>query len=380
MFEHFRISGRHWLRLAGLAALVSGVMLGGVGAAAAAESPTGAWQLSLHSDRHSDALPLRQLGSDAWQMGLAPRGGRNLAYLDDELRLARNPIDGAGWSLALLARSSATLVASDDALALSAQVARGQRPMGDARWQAAVRLRAFAGIGAELGRRQALAPQWTTRWSAQGLLLTRWRERQLDGPVGYDAASGTYNFALRSSELHDRLRFPFRDSFAAHGAGLLLGVEMAWQGERGSVALALRDGGWLRWNGVPQRQMQLDTSTQTVDADGFLIYQPLIQGHNSQADTTRAEPWRANAKVGWRLTGAGHIDVSVEHLPGFGALPAVQWQQRSGTVDWGLGWRLHERRASVSAAWQGWRVRAGADRLGASARSREFGLSYALLR
>ena len=66
------------------------------------------WQVSASSDRHNDALPLAQMGQHDDFRHLAPRPGRNLAYLSDELRIQRQ---GEVWGLALLARSQASLVA-----------------------------------------------------------------------------------------------------------------------------------------------------------------------------------------------------------------------------------------------------------------------------
>mgnify|MGYP006191875123 CR=1 FL=1 len=46
-------------------------------------------------------------------------------------------------------------------------------------------------------------------------------------------------------------------------------------------------------------------------------------------------------------------------------------------VDLGLGWRFHERRATLSLAWQGLRLRFGADRFGSGAHSRDVSLGWA---
>jgi len=337
--------------------------------------PEATWQLGLRSDRHSDALPLSALGDDAWQR-LAPRPGRNLAYVDDELRLSRTQ---AGWTWSVLARSHATLVASDSALALAALVDSGRRPAADAQWAVQARLRAFAGAGLALGHDQALAPGWSVRWEAQALALGRWRERRFDGPVQYGAATGTYRFDLASDELDSRLDFPFRQPVARRGAGLLLAGELAWQGDAAWARAGLRDGGWLRWDGVPRQQATLDTATQAVDADGFLVYQPLVQGRNRQDGLSRWLPWRATLAAGARLPGGQRLGLQVETLPGWGALPTLQWQRPAATpggLALGADWRLHERRLDLSLDWAGLTLRAGADRLDGQARSRLLALAY----
>lgn len=337
---------------------------------AAESSP---WQLSLRYDHHSDGLALDQMGTRDWAKSLRPRQGLNLSYVEDELRLDKQQ---GPWSLALLARSSASLVASPDAMELASLISRGEHPAGNTQWDNEVLLRGFNGVGLEVGRSHRLAARWSARWTAQGLLLTRWRERQLNGPASYAADSGSYQFDLQSRELDNKRRFPFQQDFAAQGAGLLLGAELGWQGEQAFAALAVRDGGWLHWRDVPQQQMQLNSVTQAVDADGFLIYRPLIQGQNSQQGRTRRQPWRPQIRTGWKLENQAQISASVEHLPDFGLLPALQWSQRDGELEWGLEWRFHERRATLSMGWQNWRLRVGTDSLDSQARSRELGLTY----
>ena len=334
------------------------------------------WQLTLRSERHSDALPLARLGSDDWQH-LAPRRGNNLALLDDELRISRQQ---AGWTWSLLARQQATLVASDSALALAALVDSGRKPAADTRWQAEVRLRAFAGAGLALGRSQALSGGWSMRGEAQLLALGRWRERRLTGPVSYGAASGGYSFDLRSDEIHDRLESPFQQAFARRGAGLLLGADLAWDGVMAWANAGLRDGGWLHWRGVPQQQATLNTATQAQDSDGYLIYRPLIQGQNLQVGLTRWLPWRATLAAGAKLPGGDRLGLRLDTLAGFGALPSLLWQRPAahpGALALGAEWRLHERRLDLMLSWQGLTLKAGADRIDGQARSRALALGWA---
>lgn len=370
---------------------------------AAADSSTGGVvTFGLRSDHHADALALGLMGRSHWHRRewaqVSPRAGDNLAQIDDEARLGWRQRGGAwdGWHVAVLARSQATLVASQDALALAAQVARGEHLASDTDWQARVRLRAFTGAGLAFGREQALtfvpAPgRWQAAWEVQTLALGRWRERDIAGPVHLDAATQRYGFALASTEADSRLQLPFQQPAASHGAGLLLGGRLDWQGEGGQAGwapwaqLALRDGGWLRWRGLPQQQATLDTATASTDADGFLVYQPLIQGRNRQSTVTRWQPWRASLAGGVTLADRQRLGLRLDTLPGWGAaLPALTWQRpaasasAAGWAGLGLGaeWRLHERRLTLGLDWRAFSLRAGADRLGGSARSREWALTW----
>lgn len=79
--------------------------------------------------------------------------------------------------------------------------------------------------------------------------------------VGALTAPGrtTLEISLGNTWFNDRLEAPYQSPPAAGGAGLLLATELAWQGERGALSLALFDGGWLHWSALPRQRMSLDT-------------------------------------------------------------------------------------------------------------------------
>lgn len=328
-----------------------------------------AWTVSLRSVAHADAAPLGALDDDdTARRALSPRRGRNLAYVDDEARLGRRV---GAWQWTLLARNYATLVSSEDTLDLVRGLDRDTAPAGDRTWHTRLHYQAFQGAGVELA--QALAPRggWQASWSLQVLKLRHWRERRLDGPVHFDAASSTYAFDLRSTELDDRLDFPFRTQYANAGMGVLAGGELSWRADALCLAIAARDIGRLRWRGLPQQRATLSTETRSYDDEGFLVYQPLIQGRNTQSGFSERLHGRWSVRASWRTEDLGELEASSEWLRGFGALPAMAWHAPVGGGSLGLHWRWHERRAAVSMGWAGWQLQVGADRLGSSMRSRE---------
>ena len=342
------------------------------GSTAAQDVAATDWRLSLHSDRHADALTLAQLGTDDPVALLRPRSGRNIAYVDDELRLTRR--DGA-WSWSLLARQSASLATDGQTLQLIEQVEGLGDTARDRRWQTHVRYEQFSGGGLELGRRFVPAAGWQIGVATQLLQLQHWRERWLAGPVQFDAASGTYSFDLQSHQADDRKRFPFQQGFAGRGSAFLLHGELAWEGGPWQLAARVRDLGWLHWSGLPQQDLALNTDTQSVDADGFVIYQPLVQGRNSQRGLTRSMSGRWRASARWGMDEDRGLEVALVTQRSFGILPAITWAQRVGGVDMRIGWQLHEKRLTFGLVWHGLELRAGTDRLGSGAHSRDLAVS-----
>jgi hypothetical protein len=358
---------------------LAGLLLANIGPACEAGTvPADAWTLSLRADHHVDAVPLGALGDDeATRRALSPRPGRNVAYVDDEARVGRRV---GPWHWSLLARSQATLVSSEDALDLVRGLERDAVPASDRTWHTHVRYQAFQGAGVEVAQVLSPHPGWHASWSLQLLRLSHWRERDIDGPVHFDAASATYAFDLRSTELSDRLDFPFRTGYASAGTGALAGGELGYRGEAVSLSVAVRDVGQLRWRDLPQQRATLSTETGSYDADGFLVYQPLVQGRNSQTGYRQWLPGRWSMRAAWRHDALGELEASSAWIDGFGALPALAWYTPVQDGRLGLHWRVHERRAGVSFEWAGWQLKLGADRLGGGAHTREVsivgGLAY----
>ncbi|MDP2007986.1 MAG: hypothetical protein Q8K45_20140 [Rubrivivax sp.] len=358
------------------AGLAVAVVLFAASPATAVAAGDAGWQLGLRSQQHSDATALN-LGRDPRAEDLAPRGGRNLAYIDDEVRLERTQ---GGWTLGLLARSRATLVVSADTLALYQQVDGGAAVTADRRWAVDARFRGFSGGGLAFGRTHGVGAGWSAQWEVQALVLQRWRERRITGTAGATAASGEYTFALNSVQHDDGLRFPFQTGFPSRGSALLGSLTLAWQGGPWQFEAALKDAGWQGWRGLPRQDAWLDSRTAAVDADGYLIYRPLIQGQNTQATARRSAPAWGRLVTRWQPASAGAVSVEAgtDLLPGFGPLPWLGLAAPVGASQLALRWRTHERRLTLQWAWQGLTLTAGADRLRGAARSRELGLAWQL--
>lgn len=361
----------------GAAVLALGAVLFAASPVTASPAAEAGWQLTLRSQQHSDATALG-LGRDPRAEDLAPRSGRNLAYIDDEVRLARRT--AGGWMVGLLARSRATLVASADTLALFQQVDGGADLAADRRWAVDARFRGFGGGGLVFGRTHGLGGGWSAQWELQALVLQRWRERRITGTAGATAASGEYDFALHSVQRDDGLAFPFQSGFPSRGSALLGGLTLAWQGGPWQFEAAVMDAGWQRWRGLPRQDAVLDSRTAAVDAQGYLVYRPLIQGQNGPATAMQAAPAWGRFVTRWQPPGAGAtgVEAGADLLPGFGPLPWLGVTAPVGASQLALQWRTHERRLTLQWTWQGFTLTVGADRLGRAARSRDIGLAWRL--
>lgn len=353
--------------VAGLAA----VLAVACGSPVAAQSA--GWQLDATSSRHADALPLNRLDADDVASEFRPRSGRNVAYVRDELRVSRS--DGAHtWSL--LARQNATLVASADALDMAHALETAGTPATSRRWNVHARYRGFAGAGMAWQRQFDVAAGWQAHVGVQGLLLSQWREFEMEGPASFDAALQQWSFDLRYRRADSRLEFPFQREFAARGQALLTNGGVRWASPSWSAAVSWRDAGWLRWRGLPHQDAVLSSNTQAVDADGYVVYKPLVQGQFSQPDARRTLTGVVNVQLAWAQDAATEWAAGFDRLAGFGLLPQLKVRHRVGDVTLSARYDVHERRVGLGGAWGGWQVALGTDRLDGDARSREFLVAY----
>jgi hypothetical protein len=219
------------------------------------------------------------------------------------------------------------------------------------------------------------AAGWHWQAGAQALRLQRLIWRRIDGQVSFDAASAGYSFDLASDRGDNRLKLPFERTYAASGMAWLLDAQLMHCDAERCIGAGVRDLGRLRWAGLPREQASLSTQTQSVDADGYLIYKPLVQGLNSQADASRAAPASVNLDARWPLAAGWNAALRAEWLTAYGWLPSarVQWQGAEGPV-WAASWQVHERRLGVQASGARWLLRLAADRFGSGAHSRELRL------
>lgn len=328
------------------------------------------------SDRFSDPLTLSQLlRNDLVQA--RSRGSENLIYARDEVRLG---VQWRGWSLATLARQSATLVGNEGSVEVIRDIETPGAPPRSYQHHVDIQFSGFAGYGVALD-----SPYWrvlpgvSVQVGGQALSLARWMGRDILGDARFDADTGSYSLHAQSGYFNDRMHFPFQKPYAGQGLGVLFNSTMVWQvSQQGSLAVRAEDLGRLFWQRLPQDNMVLSTDTREVDADGYLVYKPLISGKYSQDGFSKpaVSIWTLAGR--WQFDPQWALDVKGRRIDGAKTwLPYVGVSARTaGGLNWTAGWLAHEQAVSTSVSKGGLSLRLAADRLDGPAHARSMSLSW----
>lgn len=334
-----------------------------------------AWRAELYSDLLSDPLPLRHFGQDNWADHVRARPGRNLVQVDQRFKVSFGSVD-TGHQVGVVKRQLARLIMDADTIRRLAQIDHGAPSSEDWTLSPKLTLRGFSGQGLDWLYRGRSPSGWHWEGGVQWLRLARLDGRELDGTLAYQAQEQTYAFEVQSTQIGSRLRLPFQSAPEASGQGLLLQARAGWQAGSMSGSVGVRDLGWLRWGSVPRQVLQLNSNTQQRDANGYVIYQPLIQGQNSQPKVRWSAPWSLEVESTWRVQGYRQVTVLGQYVPDFGWLPAVRWSDQVGPVRWSAQWRQHQQDVVAQLQWRGWAVALSSENFKAQATSQLWALSY----
>ncbi len=331
-----------------------------------ARADDAAWSFDARSERHLDGAPLADFQDPHLWRVLRPRAGWNLGYLFEDASASRSE---GGWTFSLVARERATVVASRDTLDLARLIDTGTAPVGDRAFHVRASGFGFGGGGVGVAREWIADPRWTLHAGVQALALARVIDRTIAGSASWNQADGTYAAQLWSPRADDKLRFPYEQGHARVGEAVLADLSVRWHGDVFSAGAALHDVGRMQWAGLPQQQETLQNHHAVRDVDGFVVYEPLIQGRDTQSTWRRWCVPVSEAEASVDTGAAGQWTLGTRYIPGGVFLPRVGARQVAG--DWGLEerWNVHERRAELAVRRAGWRLAVGSDRLEASRRS-----------
>lgn len=331
------------------------------------------WQVSLVSERLSDPLPLQYFGQPDWAAHVQPRSGRNLVQVNQSLSMTR--VSAAGtqqWSW--VARQLGRIVLDEDTARRMAQIATGQDAAQNWHGQHWLTYKSFSGQGIDWKYQSAVSEGFYADGGVQVLVLRSLSARSLDGEVNFNTADGRYAFNVQTGQSGNKLSYPFQKPFDAQGQALLLQGRLGWRAGPWHVSGGVRDAGWLRWQGLPHQALSLNSQTQTRDANGYIVWQPLVQGQNSQTDVRWGAPWTGDMQLGWRASAQQSWSLPWQYVPQVGWLPALRWQGDGAPVRWAVTWRQHQRDVTGQVGWGPWRV---ALALGNTSHSQQLELAYA---
>ena len=333
------------------------------------------WRLQLRSDLYSDGLALRYFGQGDWSDRVRPRAGKNLVQVDQSLSLSVGSGEQGqqlGWSRRQLGR----LVLSEDSVRRMSQIDRGEHASESWTWRPDLSLAGFSGEGLDWTYRSQPGMGWSWEGGAQWLRLSRLYGRELTGDVSYDAFDQSYGFHALSTQVGSNLKLPFQKPVETSGQAWLLRGHIHWRNESLAVSAGVRDWGQLRWVGVPQQVLRLNSSTSERDENGFVVYKPSIQGQNSQPVIRWRAPYTLDVTASWLLGPAGRLSLQGDRVPQFGWLPSLRWSRSMGPLDGSLQWRMHQRDLVAMAQWQGLSVALASQNFRRDARSQVWSLAY----
>jgi hypothetical protein len=333
-------------------------------AESAAVSPT--WTLTGRINHHNDAVALQWLGDDdRVARALRPKSGRNMAYVDDEIRLART--HGA-WTWSLLNRAYAQLAVNDDALDVFARIQLGEEPATNRSWKPVGHYKSFQGKGLSIRYQNKVVNPWFLE--AEGLSLTRFRNFDFSGALDYQALQQNFSFIVNSEVSDSQHIFPFMAPVSSSGVAVLLHAGWTAEYDHWRFEASFRDFGFLNWSGIPMQFQAINSATRTYDQNGYLLYKPLVAGRYEQDRSLSVLPGRW--QVAGRLQVPGEAQdwgLGFQTLQGFGFLPWLESGRTNGWGRWGVRWDAYQKRMTFSLDRSGWRLGVGSDQLSRDAKS-----------
>jgi len=331
------------------------------------------WQFHLHAERFSDPLAIKYFGAPDWAKHVHARNGRNAVMVEHTLGVTRS-VAGSPHQWSILARQVGRLSMNEDSARRIAQIAGVRDEEKEWQAQADVDYKAFSGAG--IGWKFA-APDdlngFFLEGGVQALLLKSLTARQIQGVVDFNSVNQRYSFNLESFHSGSNLDFPFQKPYSGSGYGLLFEGGVGWRSANWQFKANLRDVGLLHWSEIPHQALNLNTDNQTKDANGLIVYKPLVNGQNSQSSVRWQAPWTGGVDLMYKLPNQQRISLPWQYVPKIGWLPALRWQDQTRTLKWALTGRAYQRDLVTQLQWQNWQL---AFSLGQISRSQIFSLAY----
>ncbi len=287
----------------------------------------------------NDPVSARQYHSD-WQGSYHPRNGLNVGFVSVRAGIGAQ---AGGWRLSKVARTELlvesgremtdlmhlykTRISASPGRTYSVDVeyagyaAKGWRIDKAWRWQARPGHDISFGLGYSL-----LEGNRVRSGSAQGSLTS--------------LGNGNYAFAVMRDDAYTGKTYPFQTPGSPEGSGGGIDLGLEWKMPQGARLEWIANDvlGRMRWRDIPGTLSNAGTGVTGTDANGYIVYAPVLSGRNARREFTQKLPvrWALGVEVPWRDF---YVLGSLSHL------------QRSFFPLLGLGWNIRD----------GWRLQADYD-------------------
>lgn len=313
----------------------------------ALHQPATAWKAYAHASLWAayDAIPVSEFGGD-WTVGYAPREGRNLFLQRNRTEFG---VEKDGWRVGIEYRQEGSLDASRDTLEFYRLYQQQQRPDGARDFNLSAQFRSWSAAGVRVGRTFALdaAASNGPLLMVSGALYANPRNRDVEanGTVNY-RPTDFYGFNAQYLESDTRYEYPFMGNRSQTSSGASVSIALQWPlTERLQANMALNDiWSQMRWSNLPSVWKNISSDVTSYDKDGYINYQPLLTGQNSQSDKTSTIGASGALSLTYQLD-QWAMKVRLDRIEGI-TIPAVSATYQS---NWGAFTASYETRFNTLA-------------------------------
>jgi hypothetical protein len=274
----------------------------------------------------SDAVPVRALSGD-W-VRYHPREGRNAALQSARLELSASK---ARWEVGALVRSDIVIDGARGAFDIVHAYKQKLTPTSDSSFDLNATEQGVIWAGLRGARTWVLKPgaehgvQLTTALTV--LSVRRVQLTDVSGNVRYSSAAG-FDFKAQTTQKDSKVQFGGYGNPAALGSGYTTDIGLLWQpSARSFVNLSISDV-WSRLTvkQVATEQMSASSTTRLFDSNGYLDYQPLLNGRDSAQDVSlrlaRKTSLSAGTRIDFTASTSAVVGARWEHIAGI-SMPSV---------------------------------------------------------
>lgn len=332
----------------------------------------------VQSQALSNGMPVLDLDG-RWDRGYEPSAGTQRAYqtlqAEAGLRLSWPAAQGQGpWRLGWVKRAQAFARLSGPAADVVA-LYQGQRdPTSPRTFQIDADVRSWRGQGIALHPPAWGTADWTVSASAQWLQLDRLRRTTAHGTAAYNADQ-SYDHDLTLSDANPRLVPPFAQAADRHGQGWSLSLALNYRPQANwEASLQVADiASSLRWRNVQVDESTLQSNITTRTPDGYINYEPAIQGQYVRRSVSQRIPMAVQAQWLWHRPEADWF-VQAHHQ--WGLSQAWVGARTTGPWRWSLAVDATSGALAAGLQWGAWQLQLSADRLDQAAHVRSVQLVY----